>query len=515
MTPHGRIVSAALALVLAGLAACATDAPPASPPPAPPAITGSNRVIHWDDAGASASIARQPTLDVFLSAELPGAAGTEVRTAAIADDGTFSFAGPPPTGRYWLRIDDGLISREDVYLLTDATQLDLGRDVVGTTTPISESHDTALIVAADQLDPWQDTDETDFFITNLGYYSGGVAAYYASNPPAPGDTAFHDLTFGWMGRPLPSSAQDDRATFVQLRPTHDAALGLDYLAPIKRFASSPFAMTDAAITRIGGSFTDLPALDVPLRWTRTAFAAEADAMHGPACTHELDNETYWVHALPGHGGHGVLVGTVSDALIGDFGPRVIDEVFTDGVDDLDGTLHVANPYPLDHLYANYTFSYDVACPAPGVTAPAQLFAQIGVVTDQLGATPITPLVSPPRTPQIAGRDLSGPQLGVGAQPTIGWTAPAVGTPTSYELYLSEAFVTGAQGPHLMLHEDALLIVPGDVTQITLPREVLADGVLYQLRIRALSRAGQAVATAPFRSGVPYGYADVLTSFFQP
>ncbi|MCE9571871.1 MAG: hypothetical protein K8W52_01825 [Deltaproteobacteria bacterium] len=514
MRHHRRIVLAAPALALACIPACATDAPEDTPPP-PPAITGINRVVHWDDAGHATEVARPPTLDVFIEAEIPGPGGTEVRPAAIADDGSFAIAGDAPTAPYWLRVDDGQISREDVYLLTDATQLDLGRDVVGTLTPIADNHATQLVVGATGLDIWQDGDDGDFFITNLGFLVTSFTPYYATNTPVAGDTAFQDLTFGWMGRPLPTSSQDDRATFVQLRHAHDDALGFDYLAPITQFVSGAFAMTDAGTTRLDGTFERLPALDIPIHWARSAFAAQADAMHGPDCTHQLDTETYWVHALPGHGAHGVLVGTVPDPVIGDFGPRVIDDVFTDTLDDVAGVFHVASPYPADWMYASYTFTYDTACPAPGVRMPAQRIGQVGVVTAAFGAAPVAPMVTPPRAPTINGRDLFAPQTAVGLQPTIAWTAPAVGVPTSYELSLSEAFVSGLQGNGLTVREDATLIVPGDVTSITLPRETLADGVMYTLRIRAVLRTGQAVKTAPFRSGVPYGYADVLTSFFTP
>jgi hypothetical protein len=65
-------------------------------------------------------------------------------------------------------------------------------------------------------------------------------------------------------------------------------------------------------------------------------------------------------------------------------------------------------------------------------------------------------------------------------------------------------------------EDATLVMPGSVTTITLPRDLLrTDGTIYAIEIRAISQPDQDVASAPFRSGMPLGYADLLTNYFIP
>jgi hypothetical protein len=484
------------------LAACA-DSQSSNPPPA--TIAGVSRVVHWDEAGNSTAVA-EPARDRYITAEL---ASGDVVPAAIADDGSFTIAAAP-AAPYWLRLVD-TIARADTYVFSDAAMIDLGRDVVGGHDGVAASPATLVLVDAPGLAPWQDGDDGDFVIPDLGYQSS-IATFYAANLPVAGDTGLHDA-YAWQAQPI--AARADAAVFVQLRPAHDDALALDYVAPVSTFRSTPFAITEAATTQVGGTFTAPTPLDVPVRWTRSAFIAEAAAMQPAACAHDLDIETYWVHALPAHGAHGELARTFDDGSnVPENGPRVVEPVFVDGTSDLDGSLHVGNPYPRDWLYAKYELAFVIQCPLPDGRSPGNAEAAIGVVTDDLD-TAAVPLVGPVGAPQIAGRDLMSLQLGVGHAPEIRWTAPAIGTATSFELHLSEVVLAGPFGGGASLHEDAVLLVPGDVTTITLPRDVLADGTLYTLRIRAITRAGQAVATAPFAAGLPLGYADLYTGYFQP
>jgi len=498
-------------LLAVALGACSSDRAddPAPPPPAQPvAITGVNQLIHWSATGDSTAVGTSP-FDLYLEADL---ADGSVVPADLADDGSFSIP-VAPSGAYWLRIIDGRTSREDVYLYTDATTLDLGRDRVGNDRGQATSNDTKVVVDADGLSPWQDTDDGDVVIADLGYRSA-FGTYFAANTPLTGDQALADLTYFWVSEPLPSTPQGDAALFVQVRTAHDDALGLDYMTPVKMFRSKPLAIADGATATVTGSFVDPPALDIPIHWKRSAFVGLAAATHVPACNAELDSETYWVHALPGHGAHGDLANAFGGAEdIPEFGPRVIDNTFSVDTTDLDGVFHVLDPYPTDWLHARYSVSFSIGCALPGLGAPGNAEAEIGVITDQLGDDPVTPLVGPVSAPQISGRSLDQPQLGVGGTPVISWTAPALGTATSFELHVQE--LDSSQFGGITLHEVAELVVPGDVTSVTLPRDVLLDGVTYQLQIRAISRAGQAPRTAPFRSGMPLGFADLFTNYFQP
>jgi hypothetical protein len=492
---------------LAALLGCGDNQlPPEEPPPAPPAITGVTRVIHWDDAGQQTPV-NNTDVDLYIEAELPGG---DVRTATVADDGSFSIDGDAPTGPYWLRLVDGPRSQEDVYLLTDQTKLDLGRDVVGNAGTRARDPGTHLDINATGLATWDYADDGDLVLPDLAHVST-IVPYYATNTPAPGDTVLN-AGYAWFAQQVSSTPAD--AYVVQVRPAHDAALSFDYFTPIKAFHSAPVAIEDGTTAQVTGTFVDPPALDVPVHWMRSAFAAQAAAMKPEGCGDQLALETYWVHALPGHGTYGGLDGVDNylDGTVG-YGPRLIQAFYTVAQTDLVGTLSVRNPYPADWLYAKYAMTYAVGCGLPDGSVPGNAEVSIGVLTSKLDDSPVTPLVGPVAGPQIGGQDLLVPQVGVGLHPTISWQAPALGSPTSYEVKLLELEITDSG---YGLHEDAKLVVPGSVTTITLPRDLLQnDGTIYALEIRAISQPEQDVASAPFRSGMPLGYADLLTNYFIP
>ena len=497
-------------MTIAALIGCGDNQlPPDEPPPAqppPPAITGVTRVIHWDPTGQQTAV-DNTHFDVYVEAELPGG---DVRAATVADDGSFSIDGDAPTGRYWLRLVDGPASHEDVYILTDQTKLDLGRDVVGNAGTRAQDPDTHLVVNATGLATWANGDDGELVLPGLAHVTS-ILPYYATGTPNAGDTALN-TDYAWFGQPMSSTPAD--AYVVQERPTHDAALSFDYTTPIKAFHPAPVAIEEGTTSQVRGTFVDPPALDVPVHWMRSAFVAQAAAMKPAECGDALELESYWVHALPGHGTYGPLDG-VDDALDGTpaYGPRLVQAFYSVDQTDLVGTLAVRNPYPADWLYAKYSMTFAVGCGLPDGSVPGNAQVSIGLLTSKLDDTPVTPLVGPVANPQIGGLDLLVPQVGVGLNPTVSWQAPAVGSPTSYEVKLLELAI-GDSGYTMI--EDATLVVPGSVTTITLPRDLLqSDGTIYAIEIRAISQPDQDVASAPFRSGMPLGYADLLTNYFIP
>src|SRR5262249_7231673 len=51
--------------------------------------------------------------------------------------------------------------------------------------------------------------------------------------------------------------------------------------------------------------------------------------------------------------------------------------------------------------------------------------------------PTVPVLSPPRAPRINGMDAFMQRAGVGLQPVLSWSKPAIGTPTSYWVGIEE------------------------------------------------------------------------------
>jgi hypothetical protein len=86
--------------------------------------------------------------------------------------------------------------------------------------------------------------------------------------------------------------------------------------------------------------------------------------------------------------------------------------------------------------------------APGATSSAT--ADAGIIaeeeeTEERAAAPIAPVLSPVTAPLVNGKDAFAAQTGVGTQPTLSWSAPALGEATSYSVSITEVAVDQSPG----------------------------------------------------------------------
>ena len=130
-------------------------------------------------------------------------------------------------------------------------------------------------------------------------------------------------------------------------------------------------------------------------------------------------------------------------------------------------------------------------------------------------TPLAPTLTPVQAPTLT--PAGGTALGmfatltaVGLVPTISWTAPATGLPTSYliEIYGLDN-VAGAS----VSTPVATWITGG--TSVSLPPGVLAATRTYYARITARIVPSDPFATSPFRRVNTWTWASTLTGTFAP
>lgn len=167
----------------------------------------------------------------------------------------------------------------------------------------------------------------------------------------------------------------------------------------------------------------------------------------------------------------------------------------------------AQPYgqclvPLWKEYRSYGYLFSVAVSGTTVTA----FGGVSGVEPMspAPADPIVPVLGPVKAPQIGGKDAFSIQSGVGTSPTFSWTAPAVGTATSYTVRVfngssqAEVFEGTVRGTSLQ-------VTPG----------VLAAGTTYYASITANQATFDTLDAPPLRSGMPIYAADAITAAFSP
>ena len=159
--------------------------------------------------------------------------------------------------------------------------------------------------------------------------------------------------------------------------------------------------------------------------------------------------------------------------------------------------------------------------ASGASQPAQVSSSVWSVLPLEQATgTLAPRLGPPRAPTLDGLSLSTPRVGVGTTPTIGWTAPSLGSPTSYTVELREVRSTfgGRTGTGIVGYFSLF----GAATQsLRLPPGILVPGREYVAVIRARSGPWDVVDApagrrgASTRAGYPVHNSSTVSAKFSP
>jgi hypothetical protein len=162
---------------------------------------------------------------------------------------------------------------------------------------------------------------------------------------------------------------------------------------------------------------------------------------------------------------------------------------------------------LDPLWKEYV---NVGCGFRVPSEQASAILNSSLPMSALGTTPIAPVVGPPKSPRIDGKNAFVRQLGVGVQPRISWSAPAIGAPTSYVVEIGAAALPCASGQTVGV---SAVIHSG--TSFKVPPDILRTGIGYRAVITARQAPWDTPDAGPFRTGTPLHTAQTVTSLFVP
>lgn len=157
-------------------------------------------------------------------------------------------------------------------------------------------------------------------------------------------------------------------------------------------------------------------------------------------------------------------------------------------------------------YVSYLAIADV--PVPGSATPYTTAPFFSSFEAMPADDDIVPVLGPPRSPRIEGRDAFQAQAGVGLRPVLSWSPPRLGAATSYVVRLDQVGSTQVQVTLVSLR------VYG-VTSVQIPDGLLAAGAQYAVTITAVSAPWDRLDRPPFRTGMPYSTADCVTAVFSP
>lgn len=491
------------ALTLLAIAACGDNLP--APIDDEPVATGrtitGSHVVHYRELDKR-ELAQEPVdlWDTVVEAQVPDGDGWDVRPGVGHRDGSFEIDGVPD-GHVWLRLARRPFG--DTFFWTDSDHVSFDEDVLGPEQPTSANDGDELGLAVDGVAAWQDGDELAWFVPEDIVFDMNLVGFPA---PAP-DTTEITTTVDWTGRSLAQVAGDEPAFLVQYR-TQDVGDGIQARAAL-RAAHPTIHQVAGATSTIDVTLSDPPTIPYRLAWARDAFEAERTTIHptrvGASYAHAFN-----LFASPG-------------IVDGDIWPGVeypvaslADPSLLEGTTPLDlGTLTIPNPFPQGWLADLYVVTFPVDLPLPDGT-PQTLEAVVGARrTDVTRTSPVTPTITPIRAPRIAGRDAFAEPSGVGLAPEISWTAPATGIATSHRLQVIEAVMTPPEPFRPGWYIAAELVVPGDITKIRLPADVLREGSTYAVIVRTFTQEGQDVTTQPFRTRAAASFADAVLGPFTP
>jgi len=470
--------------------------------------------VFWtDDGRKTRAKTRQP--GVTVSALVQKTGGAYQRFPGVFDpDGASFTIHAVPAGRYFLQIE-GMPRQQGpiLYEFTTSTP-DLSSVVSYRQGLARAATSTPVTLNIGNLDPWLpgNTLTGDRFEIASSQANLSLRPWIRSGGPATGSTSFNG-TIEWRDAlsvvadnaipGLPDASKGDVVWFYQAKhqTIGAGAAAAIYLPATKAARISNLTLRDGLAATV-----DVPLVSVPQTGSMTAdvrysqFAALARDVNPLAKSNEF---AFNVFAIP----HGSQYPDMPvDSMV--VRPLLLAYDFTTGSASLPDTSYGTVAYgqfgeqPLWQEFRQTLYFYDVSVSRQGA-AP---IASSGIIaaSEPMSSAPIAPVLGPVKAPQLNGRDLFQPQIGVGLQPTISWSPPALGVATSVVVS-----ITGVDEVF------SFLATVRTGNSFTVPPGVLVSGRTYFAALTARQAAGDGPDAPALRTGVPFYSADCVTSTFTP
>ncbi len=482
--------------------------------PALRTVSGTFQTTYWPDDGTKTTLSTPPPDGRTAKAILvPDASATGYTTLPITLNANQGFSVPDvPAGPYFLQLDQRIyplcsscpgaspeaVSTELIELRANSPDLTV---VTGARVDLAASNSPYLRLDVGGLAPWTSNSSVRT--------ASSQALQYGRLSPSPTPAAGATSAGGtWIkfNSGLPDASKGD-VVFVYQRSA--APVGSGATAATASAATRYARLTNLTLS------TSSPGASVTL----TDSAPQTGTIHADVRYAQFAALAASVHpsAVPGATGAGVSVQAVPHSIQYpdmSFGfeqtSLFVVESYPAPTADVDyGTLHFGEFLDAQwktFRYAGYAFGVDV--PGGDTTAgPPQITSMVPMTPDP---GPIAPSLGPATQPRIEGRDAFAMQTGVGLQPTITWSPPALGRATSYQVTISRRTEPVIAGETRTL---SALIYSGRTFKV--PRGFLQQGSYYSASITARSGPWDVFERAPFRKGTPFHTADCYTGYFTP
>lgn len=433
---------------------------------------------------------------------------TFTRNLGSALRGEWFFQGVP-SRPYFLRTGT-------TYLLTGAREVDIGGNRLGRMDAIYSSEDPSIYaeVHVENLAPWQPPVNNQQPGSSLQFVSNQVDAagpIYFFDEPLAGQTSIHtDQAWAsvYGGRmPMFGAAAGDKVYINQLSEFSAGTLpdgrSLGYSAVVRSVETEAFDAYPGGYLPLTGVLAPLPMREVSLDWRLPEYTRHANEV------------------LPGARGV-VPVLSISPAAHGlangwvGYSAELLNLYLPTGASfDFSAPLWFGNPFPSDWgVVAAMSYPFRSLQPVPdgsgrAVYVRGALTSYVSV--EELNAGPMAPQVTPPLSLTLDGMPAFTVRRVLSTNPVLAWSPPSVGAPSAYQVLVYE-YEPGLNQPVFRNS----LYVPGSVTQVRLPPDMLDPASIYYLRVSAISAPHFDVERYPFSSWsyLPQHSAEAVSTLFQ-
>ncbi|NTX53947.1 Ig-like domain-containing protein [Myxococcus sp. CA039A] len=466
-----------------------------TPPCDETTVLGHSSTFYFQEDGST--VTRPTDLSTnFIVAWVPTAEGTYTPHYGLGlRDGTFVIQGVENTP-YLLQIGTA-------YYWTHSRTPDFSQALAGRADLEPEPEGTRFNLNLSGLNPWASGDELQFstFGAGLTYLSLRDCASPALGPVVgstvlSGGTGYNtslDYCGNRVGRI--DLARGDTVHVGQLVSRAPVAGGLNVLREVRRGFEVSRGSPGGVVS--GGGAVSLTGTLLPqatssrtVRINASEFEALALAAHPRVTLRNTQDLT--VGALPGF----MRFGSYASWFDLAFGTNLVP-----GQPLVTQELEFADPFPASwtRFAANIaagSMTYSVPREGGGNTVPASVrFTVYTHAPFQEGAPlRLSPTVGPPRDLRINGLAATEDGLqGVGETPLVTWSAPVLGTPTSYTVRLYGLYPTSTNQTGRIQRA----FFRTTETQLRLPPELLYPGGHYFLQVASDVRTGGAVSSPRF------------------
>lgn len=448
---------------------------------------GSMMATKPDLTGATITVLAGPKFETFVGTGAP--------------NGTFKVSGVP-AGEYYLSfLEPGATPGAPVYYVTSSDAPDMSHAVTGRSDAAPITKATTVNLTASGLNTWANGDF--LLLASPGVGVGPLGLGIATGtPPSTGATSFmgsFDAHSWFSPASLIDSSKGDHAFVYQTGPVTQGGFATSVITKSANIGN--LTMTDGQVANINAALTALPQTDsVTVNWATTQFEALKSAV-GPGAS--VASHTFAVSAR---------VGVPTDGPSG-FGVPLLSFNPPAGSDVSNVTLNFGDPLTNALVVEEVVTTFSVPVSAPGAT-PLSFQPNVSYAANRttFSALPqVVPVASPVTSVMVDGTSgVAGGAL-ASTTPTVGFGAPATGTPSRYKVAVWHLSKAGGGGTVATL----VAQIYSRKTSIQVPPGLISSGLSYVFLVQADVYPGSTfdVEAAPLSNPWPMGFAQTVTAPF--